>query len=58
MIGAVNLAATVPHHASLMFSKNVLALLQHLSNKEGKVVLDVSDEIAGPMCVMHNGVAR
>lgn len=58
VIGAVNLAATVPHHASLMFSKNVLALLQHLSDKEGKVVLDVSDEIAGPMCVMYNGVAR
>ncbi len=58
VIGAVNLAASVPHHASLMFSKNIFALLQHLTDKEGKLVLDVNDDIAGPMCVMHKGVAR
>lgn len=58
VIGPVNLAGSVPYHASFMFSKNVLALLQHLSPKDGALVLDMNDEITGPMCVMHNGAAR
>ncbi|MGQ0538645.1 MAG: Re/Si-specific NAD(P)(+) transhydrogenase subunit alpha [Gemmatimonadaceae bacterium] len=58
ILGPVNLAGSVPFHASVMFSKNVLTLLQHLSDKDGKLVLNMEDEIAGPMCVMHNGVAR
>ncbi|HEY7566450.1 MAG TPA: Re/Si-specific NAD(P)(+) transhydrogenase subunit alpha [Gemmatimonadaceae bacterium] len=58
VIGPVNLAGSVPYHASFMFSKNVLAVLQHLSPKDGALTLDVNDEIIGPMCVMHNGAAR
>ena len=58
VIGPVNLAGSVPYHASFMFSKNVLALLQHLTDKEGQLVLNMDDEITGPMCVMHNGIAR
>ena len=33
-----------------MFSRNVLTLLQHLI-KDGKTVIDLNDEITGPMCV-------
>lgn len=58
VIGPVNIASSVPYHASFMFSKNVLALLQHMSTKEGALNVDVNDEIIGPMCVMHNGTAR
>jgi NAD(P) transhydrogenase subunit alpha len=58
IIGPINLAGSVPYHASFMFSKNVFALLQHLIDKEGKLVLDMNDEITGPMAVLHNGVAR
>jgi len=58
IIGPINLAGSVPYHASFMFSKNVLALLQHLSDKNGNLVLDMSDEITGPMAVLHNGVSR
>jgi H+-translocating NAD(P) transhydrogenase subunit alpha len=50
VIGPVNLPSTVPLHASQMYSKNVLALLQHLI-REGAVTVDASDEIAGPMLV-------
>jgi NAD(P) transhydrogenase subunit alpha len=57
IIGAVNLPSSVPHHASLMFSKNVLTLLQHLI-KEGKVTLSLDDEITGPMCLVHAGTVR
>ncbi|MGQ0643095.1 MAG: Re/Si-specific NAD(P)(+) transhydrogenase subunit alpha [Gemmatimonadaceae bacterium] len=58
VIGPINLAGSVPYHASFMFSKNVLALLLHLSDKDGNLVLDMNDEITGPMAVLHNGVAR
>jgi NAD(P) transhydrogenase subunit alpha len=57
IIGAVNLPSSVPHHASLMFSKNVLTLLQHLI-KDGNITLNLEDEITGPMCVVHGGTVR
>lgn len=55
IIGPVNLPATVPHHASQMFGRNVLTLLQHLITKEGALVVDASDEITGAMLVTHEG---
>ncbi|MEW5917173.1 MAG: Re/Si-specific NAD(P)(+) transhydrogenase subunit alpha [Gemmatimonadota bacterium] len=58
VIGPVNIASSVPYHASVMFSKNVLTLLQHMTSKDGALVVDVNDEIIAPMCVMHNGTAR
>lgn len=57
IIGAVNLPSSVPYHASLMFSKNVLTLLQHLI-KDGTITLNLDDEITGPMCVVHAGTVR
>ena len=54
IIGPTNLAATVPFHASQMFSKNVLALVTHLS-KDGTLVIDAADEITGPMTVVRDG---
>ena len=59
IIGPLNLAASVPFHASQMFSKNVLALVTHLS-KDGALVIDAADEITGPMTVVRDGqvVAR
>ena len=57
IVGALNLPSSVPHHASLMFSKNVFTLLQHLV-KDGNLVLDLEDEITGPMCLVHDGVVR
>ena len=57
ILGAINLPSSVPYHASLMFSKNVFTLLQHLI-KDGAIVLDMDDEIAGPMSVVHAGAVR
>jgi NAD(P) transhydrogenase subunit alpha len=57
IIGAMNLPSSVPHHASLMFSKNVLTLLQHMI-KDGNITLNLEDEITGPMCVVHAGAVR
>jgi NAD(P) transhydrogenase subunit alpha len=57
IIGARNLPATLPLHASQMFSRNVLTLLQHL-DKEGALSLDLDDEITGAMTVAHAGTVR
>jgi NAD(P) transhydrogenase subunit alpha len=57
IVGPLNLAATMPLHASQMFSRNVLTLLQHLM-KDGQVVIDLHDEITGPMCLAHAGQVR
>jgi NAD(P) transhydrogenase subunit alpha len=51
----VDLPATVPYHASQMFGKNILALVTHLSSKEGALVLDATDEITGAMTVVRDG---
>ena len=55
IVGPLNIAASVPFHASQMFSKNVLALVTHLS-KDGALVIDASDEITGPMTVVRDGM--
>jgi NAD(P) transhydrogenase subunit alpha len=57
VMGTVNLPSSVPHHASLMFSKNVWTLLQHLI-KDGTIALNLEDEITGPMCLVHAGSVR
>ena len=55
IIGPVNVPATVPFHASQMFGKNVLALVTHLSTKEGALSIDPTDEITGAMTVVRDG---
>jgi NAD(P) transhydrogenase subunit alpha len=50
VIGAVNLAATIPFHASQMYSKNLETLLKHLVS-DGKLNIDPKDEITGAMIV-------
>jgi NAD(P) transhydrogenase subunit alpha len=57
IIGPVGLPATVPFHASQMYGRNVTTVLQHLS-RDGRLTLDVADEIAGPMLVVHDGKVR
>ncbi len=59
IFGPRNLPATQPLHASQMFGRNVLTLLQHLTSKEGNtLVVDPADEITGAMLVTHDGQIR
>ena len=48
VFGPLNLPASLPLHASQMFSRNVLTLLQHMI-KDGELLIDPDDEIVGPM---------
>lgn len=54
IVGAVNLSATVPVHASQMYAKNVVNLLQHLFPK-GVPNSDVNDEIIKGACITRDG---
>lgn len=44
LIGQVNLASTVPYHASQMYARNITAFLVHLV-KDGKLQFNEGDEI-------------
>jgi H+-translocating NAD(P) transhydrogenase subunit alpha len=48
IMGPVNLPSTLPTHATQMFSRNVLTLLQHLI-RDGTLHVDPEDEITGAM---------
>jgi NAD(P) transhydrogenase subunit alpha len=50
IVGLTDLPSTMPFHASQLYSRNVLALLQHLA-PEGELALDWDDEITSAACV-------
>lgn len=52
IFGAVNLARTIPIHASQMHSKNVTTLFKYLYQKGS---LNFEDEITKGACITHNG---
>jgi len=54
LIGYINLASTVPYHASQMYSRNVASFLTHLT-KDRKIVIDSSDEITRETLVTQGG---
>ncbi|MCH7676200.1 NAD(P)(+) transhydrogenase (Re/Si-specific) subunit alpha, partial [candidate division KSB1 bacterium] len=54
VFGVVNIARTVPVHASQMHSKNVTNLFKHLF-KDGNSTIDLNDEITRGACITHNG---
>jgi NAD(P) transhydrogenase subunit alpha len=54
IVGETNLAATMPVHASQMYSRNVYTLLDHLI-ADGELALDFEDEITRETCVTHEG---
>ncbi len=51
----LNVAATVPLHASQLYSRNVLSLLQ-LMTREGEIHLDLQDEIIKQACVIYDSM--
>jgi NAD(P) transhydrogenase subunit alpha len=54
IIAPTNLPATVPVHASQLYSRNVTAFL-NLLIKDGELHLDMNDDVVGPSCVTHEG---
>jgi len=55
IVGLTNLPSTMPYHASMLYSRNVQALLLHLA-PEGQLNLDWDDEITAGACVTRKAV--
>lgn len=54
IMAPTNLPATVPVHASQLYSRNVTAFLSLLI-KDGELNIDMTDDVVGPSCVTHAG---
>jgi proton-translocating NAD(P)+ transhydrogenase subunit alpha len=54
IFGAINVASTVPYHASQMYSKNLTNFLSHMV-KDGKLQFNMEDEITRSTIVTHGG---
>ena len=54
IMAPTNLPATVPVHASQLYSRNVTAFLGLLI-KDGQLNIDMNDDVVGPSCVTHAG---
>lgn len=57
IIGTINLPASMPIHASQMYAKNLLTLVQYLV-KDGALQLNFEDDIVNSACVVHAGEIR
>ena len=57
IIGHPNMPAATPADASLLYARNIQALLLSLL-KEGDVILDLEDEILAGALLTHNGEVR
>lgn len=53
IVGTLNLPATLPIHASQMFSKNLLNLFKNLFQNEN--TLNFEEEVTAGACITHNG---
>src|SRR5213594_163943 len=54
IMAPTNLPATIPVHASQLYSRNVTAFL-NLLIKDGQLHIDMTDDVVGPSCVTHEG---
>lgn len=54
IIGKINLASTVPYHASQMYARNITTFLLHLV-KQGKLQIDLQDEITRETLLTRGG---
>jgi len=57
IIGASNLPSTVPHHASALYSRNLVALLETLLADDG-LTLNPEDPLLDSCLITHGGLCR
>ena len=58
VMGPVNLSASIPVHASQMYSKNIVTLVAEFVGEDGDVQLDFENDVVGPATVTHAGEVR
>ncbi|MGD8322234.1 MAG: Re/Si-specific NAD(P)(+) transhydrogenase subunit alpha [Gemmatimonadota bacterium] len=55
ILAPTNIPASIPVHASQMYSKNITTLVAEFVDKEGNVNLDFENDVVGPSTVTHAG---
>jgi H+-translocating NAD(P) transhydrogenase subunit alpha len=55
IVSPLNLAATMPEHASQLYARNVMALVELMLGEDGALALDFDDEIIQGACVARDG---
>jgi H+-translocating NAD(P) transhydrogenase subunit alpha len=53
--GTTNLPSTMPYHASQMYSRNIASLLGLMLTKEGKLNLDLKDDVIKGTVITNDG---
>lgn len=57
ILGPLNVASSLPYHASQMYARNISSFLLHIV-KDSALALDFNDEIIRDTCVTHAGEVR
>ncbi len=57
ILAPLHISSDLAYHASHMYSKNVAALVAHLT-KDGKLNLDLNDDITSAVCITAGGEIR
>jgi NAD(P) transhydrogenase subunit alpha len=55
IIGQLNIPASMPFHASQMYSRNVASLLGLMIKKDGAFDLNLGDEVVKGTVITHDG---
>jgi NAD(P) transhydrogenase subunit alpha len=55
IVSPLNLPASMPEHASQLFARNVLALLELMVGEDGQLALDFDDEVIAGACIVRDG---
>lgn len=55
IVGPLNVPASIPYHASQMYSRNLATFLKYLLTKDGNLQFQLDDEICKETMVTHQG---
>jgi H+-translocating NAD(P) transhydrogenase subunit alpha len=55
ILGPIDLPGRVAHDASQMYARNLAAFLTKISDEEGNIVFDFSNQIVDEACITHDG---
>src|SRR4051794_27496898 len=55
IVGLLNIPSMMPEHASMLYGRNILSLLDLMQDEEGNLKLDFEDEVIAGACVVRDG---
>lgn len=55
IVSPLNLPSTMPEHASQLYARNIMALLDLMTGEDGRLALDFDDEVIAGACITRDG---